>query len=72
MDKNFKETEGYFNKLSDHHRGIFLVPIMSVIFEKLVKLRISNTLQKNIFKFQNSGMKGKAFVGNLYFIEGVS
>ena len=55
--RTLKKKEGTFRKL-DNYRGIFLVPILSIIFEKLLKNRISDTLQQNISKFQNRGMKG--------------
>ena len=55
----------------DNYRGIFLVPILSAIFEKLLKNRISDTLQQNISKFQNGGMKGKGVVDNLFILRGI-
>ena len=45
--------------------------ILSVIFEKLLKNRISDTLQQNISKFQNGGMKGKGVVDNLFILRGI-
>ena len=33
--------------------------------------RLSNTLQENISKFQNGGMKGKGVVDNLFIIRGI-
>ena len=41
------------------------------MFEKLLKNRLSNTLQENISKFQNGGMKGKGVVDNLFIIRGI-
>ena len=64
MDKNVKEKKGTSKKL-DSYRGIFIVPILSIIFEKLLKNSLSNTLQENISKFQNGGMKGKGVLDNL-------
>ena len=58
VDKNFKKKNGASLKL-DNYRGIFIVPILSIIFEKLLTNRLPNTLQENISKFQNGGMKGK-------------
>ena len=52
-----KKKKGSFKKLKNY-RGIFLVPILSIIFEKLLKNRIDELLQQNISKFQNGGMKG--------------
>ena len=39
-----------------------------MIFEKLLKNRTSNTLQQNISKFRNGGMKGKGTVDNLFIL----
>ena len=55
MDQDSKIEKGTFKKL-DNYRGIFLVPILSIIFEKLLKNRISDTLQQNISKFQNGDL----------------
>ena len=65
--RTLKKKKGTFRKL-DNYRGIFLVPILSIIFEKLLKNKISDTLQQNISKFQNGGMKGKAIVDDNLFI----
>ena len=46
--RTLKKKNGTFKKL-DNYRGIFLVPILSIIFEKLLKNRITDTLQQNIF-----------------------
>ena len=56
-----------FKKLKNY-RGIFLVPILSIIFEKLLKNRINKLLQQNISKFQNGGMKGKGVVDSLFIL----
>ena len=68
--RTLKQKKGTFRKL-DNYRGIFLVPILSIIFEKLLKKKISDTLQQNISKFQNGGMKGKGVVDNLFILRGV-
>ena len=68
MDQDSKK--GTFRKLGNY-RGIFLVPILSIIFENLLKNRISDTLQQNISKFQNGGMKGKGVVDNLFILRGI-
>ena len=68
--RTLKKKKGTFRKL-DNFRGIFLVPILSIIFEKLLKNRISYTLQQNISKFQNGGMKGKGVVDNLFILRGI-
>ena len=36
-----------------------------------MKNRISDTLQQNISKFQNGGMKGKGVVDNLFILRGI-
>ena len=38
------------------------MPIISVIFEKLIKNRIVDTLQGTMSHFQNGGMRGKGVV----------
>ena len=68
--RTLKKKKGTFRKL-DNYRGIFLVPILSIIFEKLLKNRISDTLQQNISKFQNGGMRGKGAVDNLFILRGI-
>ena len=70
MDQDSEKEKGYFYEI-DNYRGIFLVPILSTIFEKLLKNRISDTLQQNISKFQNGGMKGKGVVDNLFNLRGI-
>ena len=70
MDQGSKKKKGTFKKL-DNYRGILLVPIVSIIFEKLLKNRISDTLQQNISKFQNGGMKGKGVVDNLFILRDI-
>ena len=68
--RTLKQKKGTFRKL-DNYRSIFLVPILSIIFEKILKNRISGTLQK-IFQFQNGGMKGKGVVDNLFILRGIT
>ena len=68
--RTLKKKKGTFRKL-DNYRDIFLVPILSIIFEKLLKNRTSDTLQQNIAKFQNGGMKGKGVVDNLFILRGI-
>ena len=68
--RTLKNKKGTFRKL-DNYRGIFLVPIPSIIFEKLLKNRITDTLQQNISKFQNGGMIGKGVVDNLFILRGI-
>ena len=68
--RTLKKKKGTSKKL-DNYRGIFIVPILSIIFEKLLKNRLSNTLQENISKFQNGVIKGKGVLDNLFIIRGI-
>ena len=65
-----KQKKGTFRKIGNY-RDIFLVPILSIIFEKLLKKKMSDTLQQFISKFQNGGMKGKGVVDNLFILRGI-
>ena len=68
--KTQKKKKGSPNILNNC-KGIFVVPILSIILEKLIKKRNMNTLRNNISQFQNGGMKGKRVVDNLIIIRGV-
>ena len=68
--RTLKKKRGSFRKL-ENYRGIFLVPILSIIFEKLLKNRISQHLQQNMSRFQSGGMKGKSVVDNLFITRGL-
>ena len=50
--KTLKKKKGSFKKLNNC-RGIFIVPILSIIFEKLLKNRITPTLKQHMSNFQN-------------------
>ena len=65
-----KKKKGSLNKL-ESYRGIFLVPILSLILEKLLKNRMQPTLETNMSKFQTGGAKGKGFVDNLFILRGL-
>ena len=56
--KTLKKKQGS-PKILNSYRGVFIVRILSIILEKLIKTRIMNTLINNISQFQNGGMKGK-------------
>ena len=62
-----KKKKGSCKKLNNY-RGIFLFPMLSIIFEKFLKNRINKLLQQNISKLQNGGMKGKGVVDNLFIL----
>ena len=51
-----------------NYRGVFLVPVASLVFEKLLKNRISPHLET---KFQTGGVKGKGVVDNLMILRGI-
>ena len=51
-----------------NYRGIFIVPILSIIFEKLLKNRITHTLTQHMSHFQNGGSKGKGVIDNLFLL----
>ena len=57
-------------KLSSY-RGIFLVPVLSIIFEKLLKNRITPHLEENMTQFQTGGVKGKGVADNLFILRGM-
>ena len=65
--KTLKKKKGSFKNLNNY-RGIFIVPILSIIFEKLLKNRITPTLQQHMSNFQNGGTKGKGVVDNLFIL----
>ena len=67
--QTLKKKRGSFRKL-ENYRGIFYVPILSIIFEKVLKNRISQQLQQNMSRFQSGGMKGKSVVDNLFITRG--
>ena len=54
-----------------NYRGDFLVPVASLIFEKLWKNRISPHLEQNMTKFQTGSVKGKGVVDNLMILRGI-
>ena len=68
--RTLKKKRGSFRKV-ENYRGIFLAPILSIIFEKLLKNRISQHLQQNMSRFQSGGMKGKSVVDNLFITRGL-
>ena len=49
--QTLKKKNGSMRKLNSY-RGIFLVPIMSLIFEKLIKNKINPTLKQHMTSFQ--------------------
>ena len=56
--QTIKKKNGSMKKLNNY-RGIFLVPIMSLIFEKLLKNRIIPTLKQHMTSFQKGVSRAK-------------
>ena len=56
--KTLKKKKGSFKSLKNY-RGIFIVPIISIIFEKLLKNRITPTLKQICQIFRMKDQKGK-------------
>ena len=65
----FKKKDSWKNL--DNYRGIFIVTILQLIYEEVLKNRISSVLQKNMSKFQNGGVKGKSVTDNLFILKGI-
>ena len=53
--QTLKKKTGSTRKLSSYC-GIFLVPVLSIIFEKLLKNRITPHLEENMSQFQTGGV----------------
>ena len=68
--KIIKKKKGTWKYL-DNYCGIFIVSIVSVILEKLIKNRIMTILSGNMTQFQNGGIKGKGVVNNLFIVRGI-
>ena len=51
----------------ENHHGIFIIVILSIIFEKVIKNRILPVLGRNMTQFQTGGAKGKGVVDNFSF-----
>ena len=65
--KPLKKKKGSYKKLKIYRR-LFIVPILSTIFEKLLKNRITPTLKQHMSHFQNGGSKGKGVIDNLFLL----
>ena len=68
--RTLKKKRSSFRKL-ENYRGIFFVPILSIIFEKLLKNRISQHLQQNMSRYQSGCTKGKSVVDKLFITRGL-
>ena len=65
--KTLEKKKGSFKNLKNYS-GIFTVPIISVIFEKLLKNRITPILRQVMSNFQNGGSKENGLVDNLFLL----
>ena len=54
-----------------NYTGVLLVPVASLIFQKLLKNRISPYSEQTMTKFQTGGVKGKGVVDNLMILRGI-
>ena len=68
--QTLKKKTGSTRKLSSY-RGIFFIPVLSIIFEKLLKNRITPHLEENLTQFQTGGVKGKGVADNLFILRGM-
>ena len=68
--RTLRKQKGSMKDLNNH-RGVFIVNISSLIFEKLLKNRISLILNKNMSQFQTGGVKGKGVTDNLFILRGI-
>ena len=68
--QTLKKKNGSVRKLSNY-RGISLVPIISIIFEQLLKSRVTPLLEETMSKFQTGDVKNKGVVDNLFLLRGL-
>ena len=68
--RTVKKKKGSLNKF-ESYRGIFLVPILSLILEKLLKNRMQPTLENNMSTFQTGGAKRNGVIDNLFILRGL-
>ena len=65
-----KKKNGRLNKL-ESYKVIFLVSVLSLIFEELPRNRRHFILERNMSTFQTGGVKGKGVVDNLFVLRGL-
>ena len=65
------QKSAHQGRVIGNYRGVFLVPIASLIFEKLLKNRVTPHLEENMTKFQTGGRQGKGVVDNLFILRGI-
>ena len=56
------------NRKLENYKGVILVPVANLSFEKLLKNRISPHLEQNMTKFQTGNVKGRGIVDNLMIL----
>ena len=55
----------------ENYSSVCLVPVASLMFEKLLKNRVTPHLEENMTKFQTGGRKGKRVVDNLCILRSI-
>ena len=65
------EQKGSWNEL-ENHCGIFIVVILTIIFEKVTKNRILLVLSIIMTQFQTGGTKREDVVDNLFILRGIT
>ena len=66
--QTLKKKSGSKSELNNY-RGIFIVSILSLIFEKLLKFRMEPHLKANMSEFQTGGVKGKGVTDNTFYTQ---
>ena len=61
------KQKGSWEELENYH-GIFIIVILTIIFEKVIKNCILPVLSKNMTQFQTGGVKGKGVADNLFIL----
>ena len=68
--RTLRKQKGSMKDLNNH-RGVFIVNISSLIFQKLSKNRILPILTKNMPQFQTGGMNSKGVTDNVFILRGI-
>ena len=68
--RTIKKENGSINDLHSYS-GVFIASIVSLVFEKLLNLRIIPYLEQNMAKFQTGGMRGKGVTDNFFILRGI-
>ena len=67
--RTIRKKNSSINDLNSY-RSVFIGSIASLIFEKLLNLRIISYLEQNMAKFQTGGIRGKDVTDNLFILRG--